>query len=195
MRGDWFLAVSRNSRSLQLAHRAIDVLSTRRANFNRMQMGVGLPARDIRPMEVGVSLYEPNPSEVYAGTRTCMFKPGADGERHSVSYADLLYIGADMQASTLNWLWRSRLNNYDRHTRIFQQWLSRMMVLMNQLKVSEGRGWVDSFEVVRQLNSFGQKDGKKRKEFLQKRPLNSMDEFQKRVGYLVMDLKQASPRD
>jgi len=195
VRGDWFLAVSRNSRSLQLAHRAIDVLSTRRANFNRMQMGVGLPARDIRPMEVGVSLYEPNPSEVYAGTRTCMFKPGADGERHSVSYADLLYIGADMQASTLNWLWRSRLNNYDRHTRIFQQWLSRMMVLMNQLKVSEGRGWVDSFEVVRQLNSFGQKDGKKRKEFLQKRPLNSMDEFQKRVGYLVMDLKQASPRD
>ncbi len=47
VRGDWFLAVARNSRSMRLADRALDLLSTRRANVDRLQLGLGLPTRKI----------------------------------------------------------------------------------------------------------------------------------------------------
>lgn len=47
MRGDWHLAVARGSRSDKLADRALDILSSRRANRARLHMGVGLPTRDI----------------------------------------------------------------------------------------------------------------------------------------------------
>lgn len=40
-RGDWFLAAAKGSRSARLAERAIDVLSSRRANILRLQRGVG----------------------------------------------------------------------------------------------------------------------------------------------------------
>ena len=92
VRGDWFLAVSKNSRSLRLAHRAIDILGSRRANITRLQMGVGLPVRDILPTDG---------NEPY---RTCLFKPGPDGEGRTVSYEDLLYIGGGPSSPHLRWV-------------------------------------------------------------------------------------------
>ena len=47
IRGDWFLAVAAGSRSERLGRRALDLLSSRRANFRRMELGIGLPTRDI----------------------------------------------------------------------------------------------------------------------------------------------------
>ncbi len=44
-RGDWHLAITRGSKSLRLGYDTLDILSTVRANFDRMQMGVGLPTR------------------------------------------------------------------------------------------------------------------------------------------------------
>jgi len=47
VRGDWFLAVAGGSRSARLGCHAIDVLSSRRANIRRFQLGLGLPTRKI----------------------------------------------------------------------------------------------------------------------------------------------------
>lgn len=179
-RGDWFLAVAKNSRSLRLAHRAIDLLSSRRANINRLQMGVGLPVRDIVP------------AEGYERSRTCLFKPGAAGERRTVSYSDLLYV-SPRDSTERCWLWRSSLKDYDRHARVFQKWLYRMMVLMQQLRLTAGRGWVDNFTVVKDLSA-AENDSFARRDFFQTREWTSMDEFLKRVKFLLLDLKQASPR-
>ncbi|MFY9747311.1 MAG: hypothetical protein WAK25_13570, partial [Acidobacteriaceae bacterium] len=164
VRGDWFLAASRNSRSIRLAHRAIDILSSRRGNISRLTMGIGLPVRDIMPIEIDRPLSEIQPNNVFDGPRTCLFKPGRQGERHTVSYADLLYLSADSHNSPLHWLWRSSLKDYDRHSRVFCQWLCRMMVLMHQLKLSLHREWVDNFAVL-DLLSKAETDPTKRRDF------------------------------
>jgi KaiC/GvpD/RAD55 family RecA-like ATPase len=44
-RGDWFMALAAGSRSIKLGERAIDLLSSRRANLTRLQEGIGLPVR------------------------------------------------------------------------------------------------------------------------------------------------------
>jgi hypothetical protein len=179
VRGDWFLSVSKNSRSLRLAYRAIDLLSSRRANISRMQIGLGLPARDILPVDA------------YDRSRTRLFKPGLAGERRSVAYEDLRYIGAGKYTG-LRWLWRSSLRDYDRHARVFQKWLYRMMILLGQLKLSTGREWIDNFEVVRRLSD-AQDDPAQRQKFFSSQQRKSMDAFVKRVAFLVTELKQASP--
>jgi len=45
VRGDWFLAVAKGSRSPLLADRAMDLLSSRLSNMTRLQYGLGLPTR------------------------------------------------------------------------------------------------------------------------------------------------------
>lgn len=184
VRGDWFLAASRNSRSMRLAHRAIDILSSRRANINRLKIGVGLPVRDIMPMDPLLSLNEVEPNEMYEGPRTCFFKLGEKGEQHTVSYADLIYIGADSKGSPIKWLWRSKLKGYDRQARVFHQWLCRMMILFQQLKFVLAPKWVDGFEVVERLES----DFNWRSQYLSEP--NALDEFVKRLKFLITDLKQ-----
>ena len=72
-----------------------------------------------------------------------------------------------------------------------------MMVLMHQLKLSLHREWVDNFAVL-DLLSKAETDPTKRRDFFAgtetKRGWKSMDEFVKRVQFLVTDLKQASSR-
>jgi hypothetical protein len=178
VRGDWFLAVSKNSRSLRLAHRAIDLVSSRRANISRLQLGLGLPTRDMIP------------PAAFDRLRTRLFKPGINGERRTVSYEDLLYIGAG-KATGLRWFWRSGLKDYDRHAKIFQKWLYRLLILFGQLKLASDPGWVDSFDFVSQLNSIVDEPVERAKFF--KREWKSMDAFVKRVAFLITELKQASP--
>jgi KaiC/GvpD/RAD55 family RecA-like ATPase len=195
IRGDWFLAVARNSRSKRLAYRAIDILCSRRANINRLRMGVGLPVRDLEPIEIDHSLVETAADEMYAGPRTCLFKPGIDGERRPVSLADMVYIGADSKDSPINWFWRSNLKDYDRHSRIFQQWLCRMMIRLNQLKQSMGPAWVDSFVVVKELNNAQKSHGTGRFRGETKEgevKWKSVIDFIDRLRFLVIDMKQAS---
>jgi len=185
VRGDWFLAASGNSRSMRLAHRAIDILSSRRGNINRLAMGVGLPVRDIKPMDVPIGdLKKQSLSDLYEGPRTSLFKP-EKGERHRVTYADLVYIGADSKDSPINWFWRSQLKDYDRHARVFHQWLCRMMIRLQQLKLVDGPKWQDGFTVVKELD-----DDPARFPSTASRTLV---EFARRLNFLIADLKQASP--
>lgn len=188
VRGDWFLAVSRNSRSMRLAHRAIDILSSRRSNINRLRIGLGLPVRDIKPMDSLQPLETIKPNEMYDGPRTCVFKPGEKGERHTVSYADLIYVGADSAESPINWLWRSRLKGYDRHARVFHQWLCRMMIRLQQIKFMLGPAWIDGFKVIEELES---NTGSGSPLFVRNASA-TLEEFVKRLRFLITDLKQAS---
>lgn len=187
VRGDWFLAIARNSRSLRLGTRAVDLISSRRANIARLQSGMGLPVRDILP------------EKQFGRLRTRLFKAGRNGERRSVSYADIRYIGADDPGGdeAFSWLWRSGLKDYDRHARTFEKWLYRIMIVFAQLKLDKGSDWTDSFQIVKAI--LGATEGTTLGDILKKEKLtkpfeSTMTPLLKRLVFLVAELKQGSPR-
>src|SRR5207253_6051294 len=47
VRGDWDLAIAKGSLSTRLGERALDLLSSRRAQIERLRNGLGLPTRDV----------------------------------------------------------------------------------------------------------------------------------------------------
>jgi len=125
-RGDWFLACAKGSRSPRLGAWAQDLLSSRRANFTRMQAGLGLPTRDILQREQKADYR--TPLSVYTDT----------GERQEpVYYEQLRALGAGGLGTEIDpypegrqemrWLWRSAMPDYDRHSRIWHKWLCRMI--------------------------------------------------------------------
>lgn len=133
VRGDWFLAIARGSRSYQMGERAIDLLCTRRANIVRLQKGVGLPVRDT---------HDPAASELWTNLEKQPQAEKSDDadsatptERHDnaqrLMYDELLQIGRDeSQAGNppkFDWLWRSRIRYYDRHARLLRRWLCSIL--------------------------------------------------------------------
>jgi hypothetical protein len=66
-RGDWFLAIPACSRSRRLGEHAMDLLNSRRANFTRLQLGLGLPVRDLIDKRQNNSV------------RTKLFRPDSEG--------------------------------------------------------------------------------------------------------------------
>ena len=149
VRGDWFLAVARGSRSSRLGDRALDILSSRRANFSRLQLGVGLPTRDLIK-EKG-----------YDRLRTNLALRDERGNSISLPYRSLIHLGeicdspgAKREPRTRDefyWLWRSNLGYYVRHARIWQKWLHRMVFELSTLRSSGNRNWLgryrDGFEL------------------------------------------------
>lgn len=124
VRGDWFLAIARGSLSHRLGERAIDLLSTRRANIVRVQTGIGLPVRE-------------NGNEDAIELWTSLWTTKAAVER--VRYSDLLKYGGPVtgeddvaMGGPLIWLWRSRILNYDRHARIFRRWICSVLRRLNK---------------------------------------------------------------
>ncbi len=145
VRGDWFLGVTRGSRSLRLADRALDFLSSRRANFERMQMGVGLPtrkiARDEDEDDLRVFLKGPR----FPKERPLRTSEGAgsveDKDRWSstnVSYGSVRRLGRPLGKSEdkadFHWLWRSAFGDYDQLNVIWQKSLVRMATAWQALK-------------------------------------------------------------
>lgn len=137
-RGDWALAVATGSRSKLLAHQAIDLLSSRRMNLLRLQDGIGLPVRDILPDSQICEL----PSAIYSNN--------VDTKTESaVTYGEICYLGANSDNSDFDWLWRSRIRNFDRDSFYFRRWIARMF---------EERDWMDNefLNGQKSLNVFGE---------------------------------------
>lgn len=152
VRGDWFLAVARGSRSYQMGERAIDLLCSRRANIFRLQEGIGLPVRDGSPdhlpaRELWTALWRKQEAHVddrnggkpkgnltnTLGGKSIALKKYKKTDR--IRYQELLSLGPDSLVSQppgsagsgMSWLWRSRINQFDRHARIFRRWLCSML--------------------------------------------------------------------
>jgi KaiC/GvpD/RAD55 family RecA-like ATPase len=131
VRGDWFLAVARGSRSYQMADRALDLLTSRRGNVVRLQTGLALPVKSCRE-EGHVELW------------TSLWRFNDAGERiDRIFYDELRRIGAHDEydvgqrrgRKTFYWLWRSRIKNYDRHARVFRRWACHMLRMRDEFVV------------------------------------------------------------
>lgn len=139
-RGDWFLVVGSESRSVSLGERAVDLLSRRQENITRLELGIGLPVRElvrwlaedakdankkwIRKDDRDLNderrtVYE------YLGTPFVVANPENDQPR-ALTYGKLLEMGA-LEGGPLRWLWRSQIYKYDRDDRVWEQILSRFL--------------------------------------------------------------------
>jgi KaiC/GvpD/RAD55 family RecA-like ATPase len=116
-RGDWFLAIPRRSRAPRLGLRAIDLLSSRRANVIRLQQGIGLPVRRF--------IEDAHLPKVW----TRLLHAGSSAK--NMTYDELLELGASRQAGAdpFHWLWRNTILNYDRNSRVFLKMNARMVYL------------------------------------------------------------------
>jgi KaiC/GvpD/RAD55 family RecA-like ATPase len=115
VRGDWDLAIAKGSLSTRLGERALDLLSSRRANVERLRQGLGLPTRDIMPQECLGQAW------------TCLWTL-ADGQPRRLYYSELKGLGAigsgfQTSAPEFAWLWRSSLRDYYRTSRFWVIWL------------------------------------------------------------------------
>jgi len=175
VRGDWFLAVAGGSRSGRAADRVLDLLSSRRANVTRLQLGLGLPTRDVAL------------KERYGQLRTKLSSL-TQGERASVSYEDLLSIGdrEGRNGDPFFWLWRSQLGNYDRQARIWRKWINRMLAWWRSLRLDQGARWRNGFEVY---------DALTQEDFREVKALDSWREFPRLCDFLIIALKEASALD
>ena len=138
VRGDWFLAIARGSRSVLMGDRAIDLLSTRRASIVRLQTGMGLPVRDAHAdaAELWTAIWMNDRT----GTEPRSRKPRRPHDPgpcelptdRRVHYRELIELGGpvDQDGAVENgfrWLWRSRIRHYDRHSRILRRWLCGLL--------------------------------------------------------------------
>jgi KaiC/GvpD/RAD55 family RecA-like ATPase len=134
-RGDWFMGVARGSRSARLGERAMDILCSRRSNITRLQTGLGLPVRDIFPPLVGGKGAAPQQRNEYrTALRPSLVHDGVSGELDGpIMYPHLRNLGGYDPRDGLGrqapffWLWRSTLQVYDLHARIWVKWLCSMM--------------------------------------------------------------------
>jgi hypothetical protein len=125
-RGDWFMAVAKGSRSGRLGERAIDLLSSRRAQISRLQNGIGLPVRGFPEEErQGSGWTDPE-------FRSTLTTYDEEGKPTLLRLNRLWWLGAQPSVgSTFKnenefnffWLFRSRIADYDRHSRIWSKWL------------------------------------------------------------------------
>jgi len=109
VRGDWFLAIAAGSRSTLLGERAIDIISSRKANLYRLKHGIGLPTRDFS--DDATSREAPSSLTV----------TGQDDREEFLTYGDLLSLGAQEDKSEFRWLWRYTMPDYDRQAAVFLQ--------------------------------------------------------------------------
>ncbi len=137
VRGDWFLAVSGGSRSVRQAERALDLLSSRRANVTRLQTGVGLPTR--LPRLTG-SNKEIGQRSLY--TKLISHERG----QHNLEYDTLLKIAADPNQK-FYWIFRSSLEDYAETNRVWHHWLNHTLLWWHRKRLRYGSAWRNTFEV------------------------------------------------
>ncbi len=112
-RGDWYLAVTAGSRSRLLAERAIDLMTSRKMNVARFHDGLGLPVRDVLPI-------------YWDRLSSPIVRHVADlGEKQAVTLGEIESLGQST-GKHIEWLWRSRIRNYDRDCFYLRRWLSRV---------------------------------------------------------------------
>jgi KaiC/GvpD/RAD55 family RecA-like ATPase len=153
-RGDWFLAVAKGSRSYRLADRALDMLTSRRANRSRLHLGMGLPTRDLL-------------EDKYIGqirTRMTVATPDAVWD---VTYEDLLHLCGNyaiheegcaeseppqprrtnelpvMKKNSFFWLYRTSFKDYDRCARAVRKWVHRMLMWTLRYRHQRRATWIE----------------------------------------------------
>jgi KaiC/GvpD/RAD55 family RecA-like ATPase len=142
VRGDWFLAIAAGSRSKLLGERAIDILSTRKANLERLKRGIGLPTRDCGNEDgIAATLNE---------TRTRLQIRKGD-RMEPMRYGDVRKLGADDKPDKegFYWLWRYTIRDYDRQSPVFAQMLAYMLKRCPEYwdnLVRDGAGFRSAFD-------------------------------------------------
>lgn len=194
VRGDWFLASAGGSRSNRLAQRAIDLLSSRRANIKRLQLGIGLPTRKIVQ----------NPEKEFKHLRTRLVSTdGKTGRLRNVSYEEFLAIaGRTCKGKTdprkdeeFYWLWRSSIYGYARYSKVWQKWLTRMALWWHTIHTRYRSAWAPGFDLYDKIDNYlDDKPGADGK------PINlgdfsdyeSWTSFHEMIHILLMELQQVS---
>lgn len=181
VRGDWFLATSKGSRSARLAARALDVLSSRRANIIRLQMGLGLPTRDILD------------DDQIGQLRTGLRGPDVKGIIDNVKYENLIQkltarhsgeTNSEIDSDDFHWLWRSGLQDYDRHSRPWRKWLNRIFLWTHHYHRQHSSGWIGGFRPYDQLQ---------RGDYSKVINFDSFLQFAEMCDLLIAELKAAAP--
>jgi hypothetical protein len=206
MRGDWFLTVAGGSRSERLASLALDMLNSRRANYERLQSGLGLPTRRIVEEEKELSSPPSDLSRVKTRILTShrkeekkdnreAFDAVADSEKHSgrsrhVLYDELIELGGPLNRKIrdgemppnpedFHWLWRSRLKYFHRHAKIWQDWVGEIILFWQYMYYVNRDNWTIGFELYDQENPIRK----------------ARSQFEERCETLARRLKQATPPD
>ncbi len=194
-RGDWFLAVAGGSRSGRLADRALDLLSSRRANHNRLEQGLGLPTRNITEKGLHTGLYTIDKGEMTPKKAGVEKAEKLERITH-VLYKDLLKIGAEknMSGSGFHWLWRSRLKQYYRHTNIWHNWLEDNILRLGRLRFLERNNWINGFDIYDEFNEINVESTNIEKLSNEKNALliQAFRVFNSRCDDIVEQLKEAS---
>jgi hypothetical protein len=185
VRGDWFLAVAGGSRSSRLAHRAMDLLSSRRANIKRLQLGIGLPVRKIVE----------NKSDFKHVQTRLISTDDKTGRLKNVSYEEFLSIAGRTKPSKddeepdkeFYWLWRSSLYGYARCSRVWQKWLNRMALWWQTIHARHKSVWAPGFDLYDRINKY--LDGKSDDLVF---PYESWEHYPDMVKILLMELQQVS---
>jgi hypothetical protein len=197
VRGDWYLGVAQGSQSYLLADRALDLLTSRRGNIERMQRGIGLPSRKIS-----------NDGSI----RTPLFTLDRNERQDWIRYGELLSLGSlDTKSSKekeelswndkedFHWLWRSSLGDYDAQSRTFQRGLSWIMHWWYNLIPVRGTGWISGFHLYDALERYescrdqGDTAGMKTI-FDEHFDVRSLWEFPEMVDSIVSGLRRSTPR-
>lgn len=189
MRGDWFLTVAGGSHSERLASLAVDLLSSRRANYDRLRSGLGLPTRRIvAKEELRTRILTSHRREVDGDSNQ------PERLRH-VLYSELLRLGGSLQKGDglanpqnvewdFHWLWRSRLKYFHRHARIWQDWVCQMILWWQFMRYVNRDKWINGFERYDRTTA-GEAGG----------PESAQSLFMERCQTLADQLKEATPPD
>lgn len=172
-RGDWFLGIAEGSRSQRLGERAIDLLSSRRANVTRMQTGIGLPVRGF-PTEPSsgswvddefrsIHLRRYGDTDFPDGRPMRLHEFWELGGSPSMKCFDKEYEKKG-KVNNYYWLKRSQLRDYDRHMRIWSKWLIHTLREMTagagRDEGKKGMAWLVDYD-----DFSKQKNGQPSKEF------------------------------
>lgn len=202
VRGDWFLAVAAGSHSSVLADRALDLLSSRRANVERLQEGVGLPVRDVS--QAGMARY----------LRTRLRTVDSEGRHDWIRYGALADLGADLEGcertddqgdlasfdssqSGFFWLWRSTLGDYDAQARVFQKGVAWLIHWWKGLVNLRGTQWKSGFELYDKIELYldSDPDSPERDQIFDECfGVRSLWEFAEICDSIIAALRKATPR-
>jgi len=138
VRGDWFVGASRGSRSWLNAHRAIDILTSRRMNLLRLHDGLGLPARELSSpgsqKQTLTALQISHPKLEYRRKISLEQLEMLEGSLGNCPEAETFeerieeWIGATQEEKNASFmpLWRSQIDNYDRHSFHLYRWIENI---------------------------------------------------------------------
>lgn len=215
VRGDWFLAVAGGSRSARLADLALDLLSSRRANYTRLKLGLGLPTRRIVYDQLRTGLFtfdrgdkeeDFGPEEIsIPGKEDKQASKSSDSDNRSnrtsrVLYKHLIRLGGKVMnpfnplealptEGDFFWLWRSGLAHYHLQAKLWEDWLSQMIVWWTRMRYVDKDEWQNGFTRYDEIVESGNRPD------CEALKIRAWSLFQARCNYLIKELKQATPFD